>query len=176
MYGADRRRSSELVRALHRDLFVQSIQVTVTRERDGARHGFGWESFRAGHAGVSGENAIQIPAGFLVLATQPARFNVFFADFDTRQEVQTLLRPVQEAWNAKVAEASPADEEERSALYQVFTNEPPVYTAHAAIDRLLYWTQGEYRLELRVLTSRPDNAFMRNGASHFRAKMKKPCV
>jgi hypothetical protein len=147
------------LRAVHHDQFVQRIHLALLRHRDGAQHFFEWEGFRSGSA--SGQIGMETPASFLVSTSQPHRLNVFFSDLDTRTDVQAAVQRTREAWQARLVEAQPADDDEREALYADFQQENVHTQTYGELRQLSYWTEGGYSLALLVETSRPERTFER---------------
>jgi hypothetical protein len=154
------------LRAINHDQFVRRMRLVITRRRDGARHSFDWESFRGGAS--SGQIGFETPASFLVSTAEPQRFNVFFSDTETREEVGTWLQRTSLAWQAKLLEDSeqhaedPEDDEARlRALYEEFQGEEAHVDTYTELTRITYWNAGQYGLVLQVETSRPERRYER---------------
>jgi len=163
------------LRAVHRDIFVRDISLTVVRIRDQAQHNFDWAAFRGGNIG---DEIFTLPASFLISTAQPYRFNIVFTDTETSQEMQDDLGPVREAWQKlwastlidedeadEVDELPEIDEDEADELPQIydetFSENPVNVQAYQNIGRRFYWDAGTYGLELTVNSSRPDARFPR---------------
>jgi hypothetical protein len=148
------------LRAVHVEQFVRDIELEVRRERDGALHTFQWSAFRAEQIGGD-QVATSLPAGFLVSQAQPNRYNIFFADLTTQNEVEQLVAPARTAWQTLLAQQAPADDEERDSLFDDFMHDPAHVQAYAQLERLLYWNPGDYTLSFQVNTSRPASRYTR---------------
>jgi len=164
------------LRALNAGSFVRTINLSITRTKDSARHAFEWGAFRAQKVklGLGEETLIELPAGFFLECNQPRPCNIVFFDFDTKAEAEVVLRELQKAWFQVVAEASTARIDASSAeivasqqaqqrgvdaLYTEFARTPEHVKAYAELTKLCYWDEGRYELEISVHTSRPDKTF-----------------
>jgi hypothetical protein len=116
---------------------------------------------------ASAGETFDLPAGFLITPQQPHRYNIVWADSQTRTDVLDQLRPVQEEWANAVVATPPTTEEERYALWGATSRGSAHVQAHAELTRLCYWDGGDYTLELRVTTSRPEEDFTRSWRFHL---------
>ncbi len=155
------------LRARDRDLFVRSANLQLVIERDQARRRLEWGVFRSSRLvlGRPEQMTVELPAGFMLLTSQPFRYNIQFHDIDLQGEVRPILERVQTAWWQAVALAGGAATLGQqggpawNTLYQTFSQSPAHVAAFVAIDRLCYWVAGRYRVTLTVETARPDRHF-----------------
>ncbi len=137
------------LRARHADVFVRAMRLEVVRERDQARHFFEWVAFRSHRifVGKATETMVELPAGFMLLTSQPFRYNVLFADAEVRERVNAELRTLGQAWYEAVLEGRD---------YDAFRTETSHGDAFTKVDRECYWERGGYILRATVETTRPD--------------------
>jgi hypothetical protein len=143
------------LRSVHRDIFVRDALLVVRRLRDQSQHRFDWAWARSG-------TATELPAGFLVPESQAQRYNLIFADVDTREDIGRTLAPVSEDWVQEIVANPPQDDAARYALYGGFSNTQVHVNAHAELTRLSYWDDGDYELLLEIHTTRPDKTFTKS--------------
>jgi len=159
---------SGTLRGLFRDLFVRSIDLTVTRQRDGAKHTFRWTLFREGAVIIASpqQTRTELASGFMVTTGQPYRYAIDFFDLDTQNDVRKQTVVIQLAWNRfTMADAPTVDEDFEKYLNRKFFEFIRWFEYTNAIDelrRLCYWDSGRYTLTMRIKTSRPDRSFCRS--------------
>jgi hypothetical protein len=93
------------LQGIDRDLFIRTISLRVTREADDARHEFEWAVFRSSRFVNTRprEIAWTLPSSFLLLTSQPFRYNIVFNDAAFRQQyVQPLLDNLRAEWVNRV--------------------------------------------------------------------------
>lgn len=161
------------LRAVHRDQFVESMHLVVTKLKDGSHHQFDWFVSRAGKYSSVGKSEItaELVSGFMLATAQPHSYNVLFQDAGTQEEIRKHLEPAQSEWmRLRLASeaAQPAafiigsmmtvqqQQRQLDELFKQFMMLPVVTQAYSEIDRLIYWEPGTYGLELIVNTTRPD--------------------
>lgn len=162
------------LRARDRDFFIHSIHIELLKLRDQSRHRFDWGFFGSSKIvfGRPEDITFEQPAGFMLLTSQPYRYNILFIDNSLKEEMQSRLEPVRQAWAKIMAQPgemiSPAktpDSEaplRMQASYKEFSGTPQHLEAFGELDHLCYWEKGEYKLTLVVSTSRPDREFRRS--------------
>lgn len=165
------------LRARHRELFVRVVSVDVEREVDHARHRFEWAAFRAVRMVISRptEVAVALPAGFMLMTTQPFRYNIIFNDAILQQgTIAPILERVRTAWLAALGHAlgGPLSTNPTQAAAQVTQASGAAYPAFQAshvhvnafteLGQHFYWTPGWYRLTLEVRTANPELVFPRS--------------
>jgi hypothetical protein len=165
------------LRAIHEDQFVKSIELIITRKKDNYSRKFEWGIFRAQTYTVGAETktSFELPAGYMLLTSQPQRYNIQFYDEDLQREFRPILQPIAPGWTTflrehigplqdigiDIAKLLPTVGTEIEDIYREFNKEPFVVEAFTAIDRLDYWRAGTYALEMVVKTARPDEEFRR---------------
>lgn len=161
------------LQAVHHDLFIRSIELTVVKLRDSSRYQFEWLVFRpasVSFGAVQQDASIEVPAGFLLPTAQPRRYNITFFDRTRQTEILPHLQNLWAAWQERMTNLSdPALLQQQNvdwgaliaAMYQAFTKEQVNTDSYTAVDRLFYWDPGSYSLEMRGNTTRPDQTFAR---------------
>jgi len=162
------------LRALHKDVFVKSIDVLLTKNRDRAQHVFDWLVFRShriGMAGQSGAAYVEAASGFMVSPDTPKRTCIVFSDSETRERIQTqILAASNRYWSirrnehfAPLDQRLLLDENEQlrliRALDEAYHQDPVEVGAYSEIERICYWEEGTYDIEMRVHAARPDRTF-----------------
>jgi hypothetical protein len=160
------------LRAVHRDQFVRSVELVLTKLKDSSRHVLEWGVFRSQKISLtgSGEAFIELPAGFMLTTAQPQRYNIQFYDTAVQQEMSPHVVEVQREWQkefmnlgiGKLLELG-VDAETISGrvneAYAKFSATRSHVNAYTALDRLCYWEPGRYSLLMRVNTARPERSF-----------------
>ena len=153
------------LRAVHRDQFVESMQVVLTKLKDQSRHTFDWVLFRAGKIYVTvqqrEEMTAELVSGFMITTIQPHPYNILFQDAGTQSDMNSHMLAVHGEWQkALSAPGSPERLANLDALYSEFMIEAGIVTtSYTALDRLMYWEPGRYSLEVMVHTTRPELSF-----------------
>jgi hypothetical protein len=154
-----------------KEQFVRAISVQVIREADNSQHGFDWFVFRSVRFVSTRPNEIGfvLPAGFLLLPSQPFRYNILFHDAVFQlQQVQSVLDPLRAAWLAAVQQAlgpgalplnpqqAPAQIQHASqAAYPAFSQQPIHVQTFMALNQQFYWNPGWYTLRMEIETAHP---------------------
>jgi hypothetical protein len=121
------------------------------------------------------EIAFALPAGFLLMPTQPWRYNVLFNDTGfLEQHVQPVVGTLSTAWFAAVQQALGGAalstipqqaqvqvQQASQAAYPVFSTQMPHVSAYTALNQQFYWNPGWYRILMRIETARPERSFER---------------
>lgn len=90
-------------RCINQGNFVQSIDLKVIKHKDDSKHYFHWTVFRSQKLTLKGEEAeLELPYSFMINISQPKRYNILFADMNTRDEMQTVLRNVYKDWKTSL--------------------------------------------------------------------------
>jgi hypothetical protein len=163
------------LRAIDRDLFVESMTLRVTRVRDQSQHDFEWAAFRPfSMAPMLELSSLEMPVGFMLLTSTPQRYNVFFRDNATQEAQRDAAAPLQAEWKERVDKAfldalvaaphgtSQEDlaemmRQSEQQLFVAILNDSIYQQAAVDLDRICYWDAGTYRLALEVKT--PDQTF-----------------
>jgi hypothetical protein len=162
------------LRARDGDFFIRSARLEILKEKDQSRHCLDWGAFRSSKLviGRPEEMTLELPAGFMLLATNPHRYNIQFHDVSLQDEIRPILDQLSAAWVKAIIDyiSDPnldplsRDQEMRGSwpsVYALFSPSPEHVGAYTRLDRLCYWEPGRYRLTLHVETARPDRRFPR---------------
>lgn len=154
------------LRAIYRDQFIRSMELSVTRVKDNARWAFDWGVFRTQKLSSKGgeEGSFELPYGFMVSTAQPHRYNVQFFDVTLRAEIMQHVARLTTAWWTEVRKLpgeQMTQQQTLADLWTQFTKTTLVTDVYTSIDRLCYWEPGPYALELRVNTDGPARTFAR---------------
>lgn len=149
------------LRCVNRDIFVYSMNLEIVKNKDKSKHQFEWGLFRSQKLTLKGEEGeFELPYGFMLITTQPKRYNISFIDTKTREEMNTSMIKLTSEWNTLLSKSIPLGQELRT---QKYSNEFSKLSAHteafSKIDRLCYWEPSEYDITLKVMTSKPDQTF-----------------
>ena len=157
------------LRGLHKDLFVRSIILELTRMKDSAKHTFEWALFRSQKMTLSGEQqgSFELPYGFMLSTAFPYRYNVQFHDMQLQAEQAQLMSSYSEEWNnirnhglLPHGTASPAEISGLTRdLYERFKSTPLAVKTYTDLGRLSYWEAGKYILKMKILTPRANRSF-----------------
>lgn len=171
------------LQALHRDQFIQSMQLDVVRERDHAQSHMDWIALRPTQIVLGRANqqpmTVELPFGFMLLTSSAGRFNILFGDRTVGQQIAHKLDGLLREWNQLTStaidrnivqraiqgdsEAAHALEEARRTVYETKFKSSLIYTdTWGAVERLSFWEAGPYRLTLSVVTSRPKRTFTKS--------------
>lgn len=167
------------LRCINRDLFVQTIELELVKQKDSSKHVFGWGVFRSEKLTISGERqaTFELPYGFMLSTSSPQRFNIQFHDMQVQSEMRQVINKVSEEW-ARVAterrkdisdflsqKAHPLPSEFQDpflALYEDFAKSDIHVQSYTTLDRMCYWEVGKYTVKIIVRTSKPDRVFEKN--------------
>lgn len=88
------------IRALNKDVFIRTIDLSVVREKDKAQHDYKWLAFQSPKIDIAGSqpSPMEIPSGFLISPNSPHRFNINFNDNDLLKEMTPLLNQYYSEW------------------------------------------------------------------------------
>jgi hypothetical protein len=161
------------LRAKWCDFFVSSSFAKVERLADHSQHHFDWGLFRAvkGTIKGTGDETVELPAGFILHESEPHRFNIQFHDNALQQEVQSVLTKLDTAWREGRGQAIAdvrgtkqilaAIEVYNKTSFDEFGSQPICNEIHTALRNLCYWSAGEYKLTLTFSTATPTRTFSR---------------
>ena len=148
--------------AIHRPVFVENISVTIQRRRDQAQHQFDWLAFRSNQLTVGAVQGLtlELASGFIVTPTQPHRYNILLSDRQQRQDMIAPMTQISQIWTDLDRTARVQDPIVNVAqLFQTLVRGGQTTQHWTALQRLCYWEAGEYSLEVRVRTLRPNRTF-----------------
>jgi hypothetical protein len=160
------------LRAMHKDQFVRSIELVVTKTKDSSKHLFQWGFFRPPQVslGTKQDVSLELPSGFMLTTTEPRRYNILFYDTALQAEMRPHIEKVSKEWYRVLTETDggrlfrlDSDPMSRSMqledAYSTFSKAQVCVQEYTALDRLCYWEPGQYELEMRVNTARPERTF-----------------
>jgi len=156
---------SGTLRCTNQNLFVTSINLEITKQKDSSKHLFDWTFFRSQKLTSKGQEAeFELPYSFMLSTSQPKRYNISFVDTNTRQEMQKIIQKVRQAWtdliSPEIQTGIPLTAEIISTKYHnEFSKSKTHVDAYTQLDRLCYWEPGQYSITLKVYTSRPNQPF-----------------
>jgi hypothetical protein len=161
-------------------VFVKELTAGIRRLKDGATHDLGWRAIRPTTMKLKGDpiEEIELASSFLLRPEDPYRFNVLFNDSDFVAQLGPAVNPVSDAWydfRSKRLQALGEEYGDRyealvsndalaNELFSEFSKEGVCFEAWKRLGQEFYWHPGEYRVELRVVTSRPAQVFTQRWA------------
>jgi hypothetical protein len=146
-----------------REMFVRVISLEV----------FEWTLFKSVRFVTTRptEVAFQLPAGFLLLPSQPFRYNLLFNDTSFQQQhVQPVIDTLRTAWIVAVQrslggaplnpqQAQAQIQHASQAAYPAFSGQPHHVNAFTQLSQQFYWNPGWYKLSIRIATAHPERTF-----------------
>jgi len=157
------------LRVWNRDLFLNSITLIITRQKDKLQHSLDWGFFRdqkivsSPASGTRDEMTAVLAGGFLISPSQPIRLNTFFHDKDTLSEINMCLASLRDPWyqfSQREGVLNPWDPDWRvrsAHLYSDFENSSIHLAAYTELDQKFYWQPGLYTIEFEMGLSSPDS-------------------
>jgi len=159
--------------ALHKNVFVTSMDLKLTREKDKSQRDFRWFAFKASQSAPASKQqpAPEIPYSFMVLPDSPQRYNVVFVDigqFNT--EIRPQFQKYISEWHkvvAKLKEKMPFTEDsdlspEVLKEIEEFRKTKIRLDTYGLLDRNCYLEPGDYSLNFSIKTSRPNQIFVQD--------------
>jgi hypothetical protein len=166
------------LRSRDHDMFIERAFLTLLAPGGEARK-LEWALFRTaktivgqsstsvGQVGQSGEISVEAPASFMILAVQPYRFNILFADALLLQQMRPVFQKYRQSLHAFIdrfdepVAAAIADKpvEILRAIFDKFTQTTEYREALADVEKLFYWTPGRYGLTFNIKTDRPSRSY-----------------
>ncbi len=157
------------LRAFNVDMFIKNISIELVKLKNSSKSKFEWGIFRDQKYKLSGEHdtTLDLPSAFMVAKSLPKNFNIQFHNKEVQAEINRILKELQDKWFDKLKEnklfstslEDPTAKVKMSALYNSFKKEPIHTDSYTQLDRLFDWEAGDYSLEIRVETSKPDKEF-----------------
>jgi hypothetical protein len=160
--------------AKHKDVFISDISVNIQKVRDGSSHKFKWTAFRSPQfkLGKADSITLEIPSGFIVKTDSPHRFQIFFSDNKTQDEITPSLIDVEKDWRDFLKKK---DDEIKKAITEIgvtygavaeglYNNEfIKLSVSHQkawdVLSRKNYWEEGQYSCKIIVTASMPNKVF-----------------
>jgi hypothetical protein len=161
-----------VLRPLDKEVFVQSMEVTLVSDKDKSKHEFRWIAFKPNFLlPLAGSRAWEMAHPFLVSPGDTHRFNVVLHDVETSRQMKAILQTYYHHWHeteAQIKERTQrrpgVDGPDVSDLITEFKRKDACVTSYTELDRQCYWAFGDYELTLKVLTEGGEADFTR----HFR--------
>ncbi len=163
--------------ALNNDFFVQNIELNLKKIRDNSEHKFEWVSFRSPSfkLGKESEQTFELATGSMLYAKRQHRYNIFFSDRQTQEEIRPIFNEITEKWmgvlrgagvdqflsqqNINIAQIQQRLNKAIDKAYRHFTSTDEIVEALESLKRLNYWDAGEYELIMTVNCSIPEKTF-----------------
>lgn len=163
------------LRALHRDAFVKSIFLDVTRKRDNASYHFDWRAFRSNIIKLSPSDPInlELASSFLLTKQEPHKYNIFFVDDKFVNDIGSKLIKLPLKWQDFKNNKLKDMQEQHPDIYKALANEPLLdkllydefaksgqsTDEYTVLDRSFYWDACEYELKISIEATKPDKIF-----------------
>lgn len=160
--------------AANKDQFISNMELKIVKLKDNSNHLLEWGVFRSTKLTISPskEASFELPSGFLITMNQPYKYNIQFHDKKIQNEMRPFLIQLRDNYNKTVAPEirkqydgmnQKLEATEHLQIFHKFFSEfiktDIAIRTHSKIERLLYWEPGEYLIELKVLTMRPEQIF-----------------
>lgn len=161
------------LRAINKDVFIKSIELSVVREKDRATHILNWIAFRPPKIDLAGNQPtlMEIPSGFMVTLNSPHRYNIAYNDNLLLNEFRPSLNEYISEWY-KIAEqlnriwpptmgtATPPEIiSQQAQLIDDFTKGKTHLETYTMLNEKFYWESGNYSLFIKVISSKPNKIF-----------------
>ena len=156
-------------RAINRDLFISSIELTVIRLKNKSQNDFGWMAFRSTILSLPNltPSHLELPTGFLVRQDKPLSLHVLFNDKSTESEISTVAKSQLSGFvdfenehfsfipnYQKVPDSgSLTTLDQKKEFQDLVKNKDWQRNCYTKVDRSYYWEPGEYSLLISIKTS-----------------------
>lgn len=158
------------LRAVRSSQFVHEMSIRLERKSDKSQAQFSWGLLKtrrlvAAPGSVGESTDAGLATSFTIPTGDSHPIDIQFFDLDTRDAYLSELVDVKESWtNAKLHDKELQEMLLTEQTYEAFGLFSLKYSttlnkAVKAIERLSYWREGEYKLDMFVLTSRPKKTF-----------------
>ncbi|MDQ2999839.1 MAG: hypothetical protein M3Y08_01060 [Fibrobacterota bacterium] len=156
-----------VLRPLDREVFVQSVEVTLISDKDKVKREFRWMAFKPNFLlPLVGVKAWEMPHPFLVTPGDTRKYNIVFNDVQAFQQVKGILQSYYHHWREterRIYEwrqrrggnglsAAGDIKGEHEDLISEFKKQDACISAYTELDRKCYWEQGSYALTVKVST------------------------
>jgi hypothetical protein len=168
-----------VLRPLSKEVFVQSMQVTLIADKDKSKREFRWIAFKPNFLlPLVGNRAWEMAHPFLVSPGDTHRFNVVFQDVDAARDMKTALQLYYHYWHETETQmkerslrrgAGEATDAGLADLVSEFKRKDTCVASYTELDRKCYWETGAYSVALKVITEGGEADFTR----HFRFHLTK---
>lgn len=155
------------LRAIHKDIFVSKMAVSVCRISDNREKKLSWRVFRSNtmSAQTLAPEGIELASCFSVQTSSPKPINVFFASEDFSSKFARQAELVREAWQHYVLNKSTKEQQQLELLSKVpggldllfieFAKQKAPYALYTSFMEDWYWKAGDYRIDLSVICGPP---------------------
>ncbi|MDB5050618.1 MAG: hypothetical protein JWO30_3689 [Fibrobacteres bacterium] len=161
-----------VLRPLEKEVFVQSMEVTLISDRDKAKREFRWIAFKPNFLlPLAGAKAWEMPHPFLVSPGDTRKYNAVFHDVDGSRQVKGILQSYYHQWREterRILEwrqrrggsapsggagfPPPDSKSDHEDLIGEFKKQDACVTAYTDLNQKCYWEQGSYGLTVKVVT------------------------
>lgn len=153
------------LRTIGKDSFIRDIELSLVRLKDGSTHRLDWGFFGSEKITLGfPENHLELASGFMLLTSQPRRYNIAFVDTQLQNEIRPIIEKVRMEWSKTYSNANlesirrfeeAADmrlnyifQQGLEKLYEDFFNSKEHVDAYTSLDRHCYWEPGKYELQM----------------------------
>lgn len=160
------------LRSIHKDSFIKTIKILITRMSDSASHTLNWRALRSNTFSLT-QNApttLEICSSFLLTTDNPFKYNIVFIDDEFIANISSKVGSIPHNWQKfKQQRLKDLDEEEdtdittllehpmlESILFDEFLETEIAIGAYTILDRAFYWDSDSYGMEIVVQTSNPN--------------------
>ena len=165
-----------VLRAHAGEVFVRSLEVTLTADKDGIPRRFRWMASKPEFLpSLEAAGSWEMPHPFPVSAGATRRFNAVFQDPEAAADMQVLLLAYRQEWReaeAKVQERRtkrmPGEGDPDAAMKEAvseFKRKEICAESYTLMDRRCYWEPGSYTLTLAVRAEGPVAGLSRSVAA-----------
>jgi hypothetical protein len=163
------------LRVLHKEIFVKTIQIRITRKKDGSAHLFNWRLFRSNTLFLDKGAPVtfEIASSFILRPEDSFKYNILFVDdafiADINPKISHLSRKWADYKKKRIKELEGQYQTDPGVLldnpvvdellYDEFSDAGAVTDVYTTVDRACYWETGEYTLAFLVKCARPDKPF-----------------
>jgi hypothetical protein len=161
------------LRAQRKDVFVQEVSLSLTRESDGATFALNWIAFKSPQVKIGDPTAttVEIPSGINVRMDEPVRYSIVFCNKSIQAQINRRLHAVVNEWKHFLNERRDKIQKalrsgtvsEDDIVEQYFTEFIKASELTRATrtfhDTMNWWEAGRYRVKMEVKASSPDKTF-----------------
>ncbi|HKP96530.1 MAG TPA: hypothetical protein VJ385_12300 [Fibrobacteria bacterium] len=161
-----------VLRPVDKEVFVQSVEVSLVADKDKARREFRWIAFKPNFLlPLAGAKAWEMPHPFLVSPGDTRRYNVVFHDVEGFRQVKGILQSYYHHWREterRILEwrqrrggpslaggagfPPPEGKGDHEELISEFKKRDACVSAYTDLDQKCYWEQGSYGITVNVVT------------------------
>ncbi len=150
-----------VLRSFNREIFVQSMELTLTSDRDKTKHAYRWTAFKPNFlVSLAGTRSWEMPRPFLVSPGEPCKYNVVFHDVEVFPQVKKILQGYYHNWRTverqimerRDQKIPGKDITEHEDLISEFKRQDSCVNSYTELNHKCYWEQGSYSATLKVIT------------------------